>query len=209
MPTKAPTTAELLASFPRLFTQDPVYLRQLLATLGDRGLASALLLLTLPQLLPLPLGISNLLALPIVLVAVQMAIGRHVLWLPGWLLDRPIARGRLLQACDRAVPIMRRVEVVIRPRLRQLSRPPGDRLVGVSCVLIACVSIAPLPLTGWLPAASLVVVSLGMLERDGVIVLCGLGVGTIAVTVFVGVVAGLVEAGEQLQQMTRALTLPA
>jgi hypothetical protein len=96
----------------------------------------------------------------------------------------------------------------VRPRLRQLSRPPADRLVGISCVVIASVSIAPLPLTGWLPAAALVVVSVGLLERDGVIVLCGLGLGTIAIGVFVGVVAGLVEAGEQLQEMTGALHPP-
>lgn len=203
LPTIAPTTAELLASFPRIFTDDPVYLRQLIATLGDRGMASALLLLTLPQLLPLPLGVANLLAIPIVLVAAQMAIGRHVLWLPAWLLDRPIGRSWLLRACARVVPVMRRLELVVRPRLRRIWAPPGDRLVGMSCVLIAAISITPLPLTGWLPAAALVVISLGMLERDGLIVIVGLSLGAFALAVFVGVVAGLMEAGEQLKEMTR------
>ena len=201
LPTLAPTTADLLAAFPRIFLQDPVRLRQLLRTLGDRGLASALLLLTLPQLLPMPLGLSNILALPIILVAAQMAIGRHVLWLPAWLLDRPIGRRWLLGACARAVPVLRRLEVVIRPRLRGIWAPPGDRVVGLSCTLIAAVSIAPLPLTGWLPALALVIVALGMLERDGLVVLAGLTVGAFAIAVFVAVVAGLVEAGERLKEM--------
>lgn len=206
LPTLAPTTADLLASFPRIFVDDPVYLRQLLRTLGDRGLASVLLLLTLPQLLPMPLGVSNILALPIVLVAAQMAIGRHELWLPAWVLDRPIGRRWLLGACGRVVPLLRRVEYVIRPRLRGIWAPPGDRIVGLSCTLIAAVSITPLPLTGWLPAAALVIIALGMLERDGLVVLAGLTVGAIAVAVFVGVVAGLVEAGERLKEMA-ALTV--
>lgn len=202
LPTIAPTTADLLASFPRIFTGDKIRLRELMSTLGDRGLASALLLLTLPQLVPLPLGFSNILALPIVLVAVQMAVGRHVLWLPAWVMDRPIGRSWLLHACNRAVPLLRRIEVLIRPRMRGLWAPPGDRIVGLSCVLIAAVSITPLPLTGWLPAAALVIIALGMLERDGLVVIVGLSVGVIALLVFAGVVAGLVEAGEKLQEMS-------
>lgn len=200
LPTIAPTTAELLASFPRIFPNDPIYLRELMRTLGDRGLASALLLLTLPQLLPMPLGVSNILALPIMLVAAQMAIGRHQLWLPAMLMDRPIGRDWLMRACARVSPVLRRLEVLVRPRLRGIWASPGDRLVGLTCMLIAAVSIAPLPLTGWLPGAALVIVALGMLERDGMVVLAGLTVGAFAVVVFFGVVAGLLEAGERLQQ---------
>ena len=77
-------------------------------------------------------------------------------------------------------------------------------MVGLCCVVIALVSLAPLPLTGWLPGAALLIVALGMLERDGLIVAAGLTVGAGAVTVFVAVVAGLVEAGETIKEMALA-----
>jgi hypothetical protein len=202
LPTLAPSTAELLASFPRIFHDERIRLRQLLNTLGDRGMASALLLLSAPQLLPMPLGVSNALAIPILLVALQMAAGRTVLWLPDWLLDRPVDRSKLLAACKRVVPVLRRVESVIRPRWRHIWQPPGDRLVGMWCVVVALVSLAPLPLTGWLPATAMIVVALGMLERDGLIVIAGLSLGAFAVAVFIAVVAGLVEAGETITEAT-------
>ncbi|WP_200372058.1 exopolysaccharide biosynthesis protein [Rhodovibrio salinarum] len=201
----APSTADLLETFPRLFNEQRIPLRRLLDALGDRGMASALLLLTAPQLLPLPLGVSNALALPIVLIALQMAAGNSQPWLPEWVLNRPVTRDKVLGACRRMVPMMRRIERVIRPRWRHIWQPPGDRLVGLCCVVISLVSLAPLPLTGWLPGAALLIVALGLLERDGMIVASGLAVGAGAVAVFVAVVAGLVEAGETIQQeMSRA-----
>jgi hypothetical protein len=200
-PRAAPSTADLLETFPRLFQESPIPLRRLLDALGDRGMASALLVLTAPQLLPLPLGVSNALAVPIVLVALQMAAGNTQPWLPEWVLERPVTRDKVIGACRRMVPLMRRIERVIRPRWRLIWQPPADRLVGLGCVVISLVSLAPLPLTGWLPGAALLIVALGLLERDGMIVATGLVVGAGAVAVFVAVVAGLVEAGETIKDM--------
>lgn len=205
LPTLAPTTADLLAAFPRIFHAETVRLRELFRVLGDRGLASALLLLTVPQLLPWPLGISNLLAMPILAVSIQMALGRHVLWLPEWFLDRPLHRSRLLHGCQRVVPMLRRVEILIRPRVQAVVSPPGTQLVGIVCVAISLISIAPLPLTGWLPAISLLVIALGMLERDGVVVLVGLALGGAAAAVFVLVITGLAEVGEAMAKAADAV----
>lgn len=202
-PRTAPSTADLLETFPRLFDEQRIPLRRLLEALGDRGMASALLVLSAPQLLPLPLGVSNALALPILLVTLQMAAGSRQPWLPEWVLDRPVTRDKVLGACRRTAPLMRRIERVIRTRWRHIWQPPADRLVGLCCVVISLVSLAPLPLTGWLPGAALLIVALGLLERDGMIVATGLALGAAAIGVFVAVVAGLVEAGEKIQQMAQ------
>jgi hypothetical protein len=200
----APSTADLLETFPRLFDEQRIPLRRLLDALGDRGMASALLVLTAPQLLPLPLGVSNALALPILLVALQMAAGSSQPWLPDWVLERRVTQDKVLGACRHMVPMMRRIERVIRPRWRHIWQPPADRMVGLCCVVISLVSLAPLPLTGWLPGAALLIVALGLLERDGLIVAAGLTLGAGAVAVFVAVVAGLVEAGETIKEMALA-----
>lgn len=200
LPILAPTTAELVASFPDIFRSETVRLRELMAVLGDRGLASALLLITLPQLLPLPLGVSNALAIPILLVTVQMAMGRRTLWLPRWLLDRPIHRRNLERARDRVAPLLRRVERIVRPRLAPVWSPTGSQFVGLSGVVIAAVSLTPLPFTGWLPAIALIVIALGMLERDGLVVLLGLAIGGVATAVGVALIAGLVQIGERVQE---------
>lgn len=190
LPATAPTTGQLLASFPRIFGGETVSLRQILDVLGDRGLALVLLLVTIPQFLPLPLVLSNLLALPIVLVAGQIALGRHSLWLPAWLMQRPIRRRRLLQATDRAVPVLARIERFVRPRLEWVWSPAGGRIVGVVCFLISCVLLMPVPLTGWLPTLSLAMIALGLLERDGLVVLIGSLLGLVAGGILVSVLLG-------------------
>lgn len=191
---------------PHTFIGKTVRLRDLLTALGERGMASALLLTTLPQLLPLPLGFSNLLSLPIVAVAAQMAMGRESPWLPRWLLDRPIYRSRLDTVCGRAVPLLRRIEKLVRPRLGMIWSPWGSRLVGMSCLAIALMTLAPLPLTGWLPAFALITIGIGMLERDGLVVLAGLALGAVACAVFLVVVGGLVELGGHVAEATSAMS---
>jgi hypothetical protein len=49
---------------------------------GDDGLGPVLLVLSLPLLLPLPPGVTMLLALPLLVVAPQIVVGRQRLWLP-------------------------------------------------------------------------------------------------------------------------------
>jgi hypothetical protein len=205
LPTLAPTTAELLAAFPRIFSKERVSLRDLFRVLGDRGLASALLLLALPQMLPLPLGLSNLLAIPMALVAVQMAMGRHTLWLPEWFLERPVRRKRLIQATEKAVPWLQRLEMLVRPRFIAVLSPLGAHIIGVVCAIVAAIALAPLPLTGWLPGIALIVTALGMMERDGLVVLVGVGLGGVAMIVFAVVIGGLIQMGEAVTDMALAM----
>lgn len=204
LPTLAPTTAELLAAFPRIFVKDWLRLRDLFRVLGDRGLAFALLLMALPQMLPLPLGVSNLLAIPMALVAAQMAIGRHTLWLPEWFLERAVPRYRLIQVSRRVVPWLQKLELFIRPRMLPIMSPVGTNIIGIVCAIMAAIALTPLPFTGWLPGFAMIVTALGMLERDGLVVLCGVGLGGIAIVVFVAVVAGLSEMGEAVTDLAGA-----
>lgn len=188
--------ADLLEGLPRTLPTGAIHLRQLLDALGDRSMASALLLLTVPQVLPIPLLISNLLALPIVAVAVQIMLGQRSLWLPNWLLDKPVGRERLEQICEKVVPPLRRVERLIRPRYANIWARDGGRLLGLACIAIALVSVAPLPFTGWVPGWALLLIALGLLQHDGLVVFVGLAIGTVAVAIFVAVVVGLVSVGD-------------
>lgn len=183
-------------------------LGQLLDALGDRGLASVLLLLAIPQVLPTPLLLSNLLALPILAVAVQMLLGYPSPWLPAWVLRRSLARDRLERGCARLVPLLRRVEGLIRPRYSFVWSHWNGRLLGAACLAIALVSVAPLPFTGWVPGWALLLIALGLLQHDGLVVLAGLALGTVAVAIFFAVIAaGLLAVGVEPSDAEAALSL--
>src|SRR5580692_3074661 len=58
---------------------------------GD-GPGPVLFALTLPVMLPLPPGVSMLIALPLLMVAPQLVLGRRRLWMPKALSERTIKR---------------------------------------------------------------------------------------------------------------------
>src|SRR5580693_8173379 len=84
---------------------------------GDAGLGPVLFVLTLPVLLPLPPGVSMVAALPLLIVAPQIMIGRRFVWLPKALSDKEVDRRELTLLLRRVLPMVKRAERVVRPRL--------------------------------------------------------------------------------------------
>ena len=88
----------------------------------------------------------------------------------------------------RAEPWLKRIEALSRPRLGALTRPPVDRLVGIALVLFSASILVPLPGTNTVPGFAVVLVAMGLLQRDGVLVITGslLGTAWIASLIFAG-----------------------
>jgi hypothetical protein len=152
---------------------------------GDGGLGPVLFVLTLPVLLPLPPGVSMVLALPLLLVALQIVAGRSTLWLPKVLAERSMERGALVKALRRILPLLDRLEALVRPRLRFLTGRIGVRAIGVACTLLAVVLILPIPFANLVPALALGLFSLGLTRKDGLLVLAGYGLVAVTVAVIV------------------------
>lgn len=148
------------------------------ATLGDRGFGLMLLLLTLPNAIPVPgPGLSAILALPAALLAAQMAVGLQQPRLPQALHRWSFPRSRLAAILAYAQPSLERLERWLRPR-----RPvAGDRLVGGICVVLALVLALPIPFGNAPVAWALILIALGVIERDGLATLLGMAAGGAAV----------------------------
>ncbi len=142
---------------------------------GGGGLGPVLFILTLPVLAPLPPGVSMIVALPLLVVAPQIIVGRRSLWLPNMLARRTIKRPALVKVLQRVLPILDRVETVVRPRLGVLTGRVGACVIGVTCTAIAVVLVLPIPFANLVPALALGVFSLGLTRKDGLLVLAGYG----------------------------------
>ena len=164
-----------------------ISLAELLEQLGDRSFGWAILLSSLINLLPLPPGATLVTAIPLVVFCAQLGIGRSCVWLPSWIGNRLLSRLALRRTILRLRPISRRLERLARPRMQTVFQPKRERLVGVFFFCVALALFVPLPLSGWFPAISLFVAGIGLIERDGLIVIAGvcLGVFSIGLTIFV------------------------
>ncbi|MGJ8604752.1 MAG: exopolysaccharide biosynthesis protein [Marivita sp.] len=176
---------------------DSVTLEWVLKQLNERAFGLFLLILALPCCIPFLYGIPQVVALPLMFVAAQILLGRRVPWLPTRLAARSVSSADLRVLATRAGPWLRRIEAVSRPRLGLLTRAPLDRVVGAALVLFSASILVPLPGTNTVPGIAVVVVAMGLLQRDGILVILGTLLGTTWI-------ATLVIAGATLASIIKA-----
>lgn len=156
-----------------------ITLDELVCALQDRASSALMLVFAAPNILPWPVpGISVLLGIPLVFLAVQFMRGIYKPWLPPWLGRRSLARKDFQEMVERFYPWLVRLERALRPRLLVLTSPANERLLGLVCLVLAIVLFLPLPLGNILPGLALTCLTMGMLERDGLAVIAGLVLAT-------------------------------
>ena len=163
--------------------------REIMAVLQDRAFALLIVLLGLPNCLPMPPPIPLVCGLLLALVAVQILFGREAPWLPRQLLNRSMARTDVERAVGRAVPVFRRLERISRPRMTFLDTPLAMRLMGAVILILSVGLLFAPPFVGQIPLGLAVcLVGLGLVERDGFVVVGGLLIGSIGLTLSLGFV---------------------
>ena len=167
---------------------DSVTLDWILAQLHERAFGLFLLILALPCCIPFLYGIPQIVALPLMFVSAQILFGRTSPWLPGKLGAREVSKAGLESLAARARPWLERIEALSRPRLGALTRPPIDHIVGIALVLFSASILVPLPGTNTVPGFAVVIIAMGLLQRDGILVMIGSLIGTvwIATLIFAG-----------------------
>jgi hypothetical protein len=171
---------------------------------GASALAGLLLVFGLACALPLPPGATTVFGAPLVLLAPQLMFDQPAPWLPKALRERRIAMPELRRVFERMTPWLKRMEMVSRPRLDFFVGASGRRLIGLICTLFALVLILPIPLGNMLPAATVSVFSLALIQRDGLVALVGYAFGAASVGALM-LAANLI--GALLSTMLSALAL--
>lgn len=163
--------------------------REIMAVLQDRAFALLIVLLGLPNCLPMPPPIPLVCGLLLALVAIQIIFGRDAPWLPRQLLNRSVARTDVERAVGRAIPVFRRLERFSRPRMTFLDTPLTMRLMGAVILVLSLGLLFAPPFVGQIPLGLAVcLVGLGLVERDGLVVVGGLILGSIGLTLSLGFV---------------------
>lgn len=153
-----------------------ISIREIVEAFGERAFGFVIILFSLPNCIPAPPGMNSVFGLPVLLFAIQMAMGKRRPWLPRWLMDKTFKVATFRKIIDVAEPKLRWVENLCRPRYTTLFGARGDRLIGVFAILLAVCVIIPLPGTNFVPSIALVVLAIAIMQEDGVM----LGIGGLA-----------------------------
>ncbi|UWI83365.1 exopolysaccharide biosynthesis protein [Wolbachia endosymbiont of Howardula sp.] len=154
---------------------DKVTLHDIKTSLHERGFGILMIIFSLPLSLPIPVppGYTTMLAIPLILFSLQLLFGFHVPWIPNWLEKKSFQRSTLALIIDKTSPTLKKIEKFMKPRLSFLFYGPGEKILAFM-MLICALSIAlPLPLTNFMPAIGITLISLGIISQDGFLSLLG------------------------------------
>lgn len=154
---------------------DRVEVGELIDALDERGYGPALAVLPLMELTPIggvP-GFPTLLALTLALIVLRLLMGYEHFWAPNWLRRRELKSDHVIASVEWLKPISRWIDGKLHRRLTEIAGPTGRR---VACFVILGILllVPPLELVPFATSAPMIAVSifgLGLLYRDGLLML--------------------------------------
>lgn len=139
----------------------------IVGALRDRGFAPLMVIFAAPNVFLFIPGSSVFTAVPLVFLAVQLVLGRPDVWLPRFVADRAIDRRAFDRIVAASVPYVERIERLAKPRWWPISYLVAERTIGIATLVLAIFLFLPIPFANGLPALSIIMLALGLSERDG------------------------------------------
>lgn len=168
---------------------ETVSVGHLIDALGERGYGPALAILPLIELTPIggiP-GFPTLLALTVGLITVRLLMGYRHFWAPDWLRRRELNSERVFKSVHWPKPISERIDGQLRERLSRFAGPTARK---AACIVILGILllVPPLEVIPFATSAPMIAISvfgLGLLYRDGLLMLLGFAGAAVATWVAV------------------------
>jgi hypothetical protein len=182
------STEKTSALLRRLFDElpgDQVPVRYVVRQLRRRSFGGISIFLAVLSLVP---GVSIFTGLALFIIGIQILFGFRGPLLPKIIGQRQISSEALLKIGNPFLDKIEKFERYVKPRWLFLTTPPLSNLVGLLIAALAVVVMVPLPFSNMPPAFALILISTGLLERDGLLISVGIVVAVAAFAIGVLVV---------------------
>lgn len=172
--------SDLMIDLKTRFEGQDVSLSAILEAFHERGFGFFLLIMGLFCIIPVPtFGLKSLVCLPMAILTLQQALGRHTLWMPEIFKNKVVRKDIFAAFIEHGLKWTAKLETIAKPRMPSMTQGISSHLIGITgTFMIACI-IVPLPFTNTVPAIGVILMSVGVLVRDGLAVLIGMILGTV------------------------------
>ena len=157
---------------------DRVTLEEIRDLIGQDGLLLLSAFLTLVFLVPVSIpGVSTVFGAAILLIGISRLLGKN-LWLPRQIALRTLPAESLRNAIRRGTKWLQSLERISRPHRMSgfVTAPMADMVNNCAMIAGAVLLMAPfglVPFSNTLPALALLFLAIGLLQKDGLHILCG------------------------------------
>lgn len=148
---------------------------ELVEALGEQAFGLITVLFALPSALPISAipGFSFIFGLPIVFIALHLIAGKKSLWLPKKLANYGVDIKKLTTVLNKTLPTLMYIERFLKPRLLFLSSPIMERVLGFVLLFLSLLLLLPIPFSNFFFAALIICFGLGLVEKDGLLLIIG------------------------------------
>lgn len=165
-----------------------IHVGKVMDAFASRGFGPLLLLPSLVTFLPtggIP-GIPAVCGVLIILIAVQVLLGRSQPWIPSRLAHLSVDRQRFVKLLEKSKGLTQKVDKLIRPRYQFLTSSIATRCEAVIIIALAAslIPLGPIPFAAAIPSGILVLISLGIVSKDGLLIMVGMALSAIAAGIF-------------------------
>lgn len=197
---KQEKTSSIIGRISLEVPDEGINFHEFLTLVGEQGVLLSCVVLTAPFLFPVSFPGSSLpFGLAIILLNIGVITKKHPL-IPKRVMTYRISRKNILSILNGMNRILMGLEKFTKPRLSALAeRSIMNHFNSVIMIFFAFLLMLPLPvpLTDFLPAYSILFLSLGSIEGDGYMILIGYLLG-IVTTFYFGIIAILGIAGVKI-----------
>jgi hypothetical protein len=155
---------------------DTITLQELLERSGRQGILLICALSSLPFLIPVSIpGVSTVFGAAIVLLASALFLNR-LPWLPQRILNKPLDATKLVPALRKGVMLVSKIDRWVKQRWLALTARTMLRLNCAAVVfggLLLMAPLGPIPFSNTAPAVGILLLTIGLLQRDGLFVILG------------------------------------
>lgn len=175
-------------------SSDRIPVKDLIDAMNSVGFGLAIMIFAFGIIIPLPPPFPSIISIPLVVFAIQMIMGYDAPRLPQRFSNLSVKRAVLATLVRKSSPYIRRVEAILRPRLSLMTSKPMERVIGFFILTFAIFILLPMPLSNFIPGLGILIMSFGLLGKDGVVVIVGIIVGSIGIAISITAVLMGVEA---------------
>jgi hypothetical protein len=176
-------TTQVLEDIVKNASSDRILIRDIVDAMEAVGFGLAMMIFSLAILIPMPPPIPGIVAIPLIIFSLQMIAGYSAPKLPKIISDLSIKRKILAILVQKSSPYIRRVERFLRPRLLFITTTQAERVVGVFTLIFSLFVLIPVPFSNFVPGLGVLIISFGLLGKDGLVVILGIIVGIIGVII--------------------------
>jgi hypothetical protein len=184
-------TSDIVARVARENQADYITVGQLLEALKDRSFGVIIILFALPNAI---VPIAWVLGTPILIFAIQLALGRQKPWLPDIMSRQKISRETFNKIADYVVRYLSMMERWLKPRWSWLVSDLAERVIGLWMVFLVLILLVPVPFGNALPAFAISILAAGLIEKDGGAIVVGTLIGLAGTFYVVALLGGILTA---------------